>query len=342
MGYTTGEVGDLVAEAAAAARLASATSAAPARREGMMPIQAAETIWMDGELVPWEESRIHVLSHALHYGTGVFEGIRAYETERGTAVFRLTDHLRRLLRSAAIYKARIPYTLDELADAVRLVVRENRLRSCYIRPIAFHGYGEMGVNLFPTPVQVVIAAWPWGAYLGEDSAARGIRLAVSSWRRHDPNIVPPGAKATGQYLNSALAKSDAIEAGYDEALMLNPEGQVADGSGENFFLVKDGVLLTPPEHAGILQGITRDSVLRIARDLGHPVRERQLHRADLYTADEAFLTGTAAEIVPVREVDDRPVRDSVPGPVTKSLQETFFEAVHGRLPRYAAWNEHVG
>jgi branched-chain amino acid aminotransferase len=306
-----------------------------------MPIQAAETIWMDGELVPWEEAKIHVLSHALHYGTGVFEGIRAYETDRGGAVFRLTDHLRRLFRSAAIYKITIPHSLDDLADAIRLVIRENGLRSCYIRPIAFHGYGEMGVNLFHTPAQVVIAAWPWGAYLGEDSLSRGIRLLVSSWRRHDPNIVPPGAKATGQYLNSALAKSDAIESGYDEALMLNPEGQVADGSGENVFIVKEGTLLTPPEQAGVLLGVTRDSVLTIARDQGVPVVERALHRSDLYSADEAFLTGTAAEIVPVREIDQRPVRDAVPGPITKSIQETFFEAVHGRLPRYAAWNTAV-
>lgn len=307
-----------------------------------MPIQAAKTIWMDGELVPWEEARIHVLSHALHYGTGVFEGIRAYDTDRGAAVFRLTDHLRRLLRSAAIYKATIPYSLDQLADAVKLVVRDNGLRSCYVRPIAFHGYGEMGVNLFSTPVQVVIAAWPWGSYLGEDSLSRGIRLLISSWRRHDPNIVPPGAKATGQYLNSALAKSDAIEAGYDEALMLNPEGQVADGSGENVFIVKDGVLITPPEHAGILPGITRDSVMRIARDLGHEVVARPLGRAELYTADEAFLTGTAAEIVPVREVDERPLSDAIPGPVTKDVQETFFQAARGRLPAYGAWNHHVG
>jgi branched-chain amino acid aminotransferase len=307
-----------------------------------MPIQAANTIWMDGELLPWEEARVHVLSHALHYGTGVFEGIRAYETDRGTAAFRLTDHLRRLFRSAAIYKATIPYSLEDLAEAVKLVVRENGLRSCYVRPIAFYGYGEMGVNLFSTPVQVVIAAWQWGSYLGEESLSRGIRLLVSSWRRHDPNIVPPGAKATGQYVNSALAKSDAIEAGYDEALMLNPEGQVADGSGENVFLVRDGVVLTPPEQAGILPGITRDSVMRIARDLGHEVKARPLGRSELYTADEAFLTGTAAEIVPVREVDERSLRDAVPGPVTKDIQQVFFEAVRGRLPAYAAWNEHVG
>jgi branched-chain amino acid aminotransferase len=287
-----------------------------------VPIEAAKKIWMDGRLVDWEDARIHILSHIVQYGTGVFEGIRAYETPRGPAVFRLNDHLKRLYRSAALYRITIPYSPEELAAAVKDTIRTNELQSCYIRPLA-------------------IAAWPWGAYLGDESCEVGVRLKVSSWRRHDPNIVPPAAKATGQYINSALAKAEAIEAGYDEAIMLNPSGMVADGSGENLFVIRDGVLLTPPEHAGILLGITRDSVMRIAGDLGYEVRERPLVRTDLYIADEVFLCGTAAEVVPVREVDDRPVGPGSRGPITKELQGVYDEAVRGRDERYAAWNDHV-
>jgi branched-chain amino acid aminotransferase len=307
-----------------------------------MPITSARLVWMDGDLVPWEDAKIHVLSHVIHYGTGVFEGIRCYETPRGPAVFRLTDHLRRLYRSAAIYRLTIPYSIDELIDGTNETIRANELTSCYVRPLAFHGYGEMGVNLTAEPANVFIAAWPWGAYLGDDCFEKGVRLKVSSWRKHDPNIIPPGAKATGQYVNSALAKSEAREAGYDEALMLNPHGYVADGSGENFFMVQDGVLMTPPEAAGILLGITRDSVMRIARDLGYEVRERNLTRSDIYTADEAFLCGTAAEVVPVNEVDQRPIGSNGRGPITKEIQQTFFAAVHGEIDRYTAWNELVG
>jgi branched-chain amino acid aminotransferase len=306
-----------------------------------VPIEAAKKIWMDGRLVDWDDARIHILSHVVQYGTGVFEGIRAYETARGPAVFRLTDHLKRLFRSATLYRINIPYSLEELAAAVKDTIRANELRSCYIRPLAYHGYGEMGVNLLPSPVNVSIAAWRWGAYLGEESGEVGVRLKVSSWRRHDPNIVPPAAKATGQYINSALAKAEAIEAGYDEAIMLNPNGQVADGTGENLFAIRDGILLTPPEHAGILLGITRDSVIRIASDLGYEVRQRPLVRTDLYIADEAFLCGTAAEIVPVREVDNRPVGSGTRGPITKELQGVFDEAVRGRDERYASWNDYV-
>lgn len=307
-----------------------------------MPIQPAETIWFDGALVPWEEARVHVLTHALQYGTGVFEGIRCYETPSGPAVFRLDDHVRRLFRSAAIYRMRVPYSPEEIAAAIKGTIRANGLTSCYVRPVVFQGYGEMGVNLYPHPPQVAIAAWTWGAYLGEESLESGIRLKVSSWRRHDPNVVPPAAKATGQYINSALAKAEALEAGYDEALMLNLHGFVADGSGENVFVVRDGVLHTPPESAGILPGITRDSVMRIARDLGHAVDETDLVRSDLYTADEMFLCGTAAEVVPVREVDGRPVGDGRRGPVTKDIQDAFFAAVGGQADRYAAWNDPVG
>jgi branched-chain amino acid aminotransferase len=306
-----------------------------------VPIEAAKKIWMDGNLVDWEDARIHILSHIVQYGTGVFEGIRAYETPRGPAVFRLNDHLKRLSRSAALYRISIPYSLEELAAAVKDTIRANELQSCYIRPLAYHGYGEMGVNLLSSPVNVAIAAWPWGAYLGEESCEVGVRLKVSSWRRHDPNIVPPAAKATGQYINSALAKAEAIEAGYDEAIMLNPNGMVADGSGENLFAIRDGVLLTPPEHAGILLGVTRDSVMKIAGDLGYEVRQRPLVRSDLYIADEVFLCGTAAEIVPVREVDDRPVGPGARGPITKELQGVYDEAVRGRDERYTSWNDHV-
>jgi branched-chain amino acid aminotransferase len=306
-----------------------------------MPIQPAQVIWLKGELVPWSEARIHVLTHGLHYGTGFFEGIRCYQTERGPAVFRLTDHLRRLHRSAAIYRILLPHSVEDLAAATKDLVRANGLSSCYVRPIAFLGYGEMSVRLAGIPVSVSIIAWEWGAYLGEDSAEAGVSVKVSSWRRNDPNTIPPTAKATGQYLNSALAKQEALEAGFDEALLLNPDGFVADGSGENVFLVRDGVLLTPPEQAGVLPGITRDTILRIGRDLGYETRETNLIRTDLYLADEVFLTGTAAEIVPVRDVDGRVIGDGRRGPITKDLQETFHAATRGQLDRYASWNEYV-
>ncbi len=307
-----------------------------------MPITPAQKIWMDGDLIPWEDAKIHVLSHVVQYGTGVFEGIRCYETPKGPAVFRVTDHLRRLFRSAAIYKVTIPYSLDELHAAIMETIRANELNECYIRPLAYQGYGEMGVNLFPTPAKVTIAAWPWGAYLGEESCEVGVRVKISSWRRHDPNIVPPAAKATGQYINSALAKAEAIEAGYDEAVMLSPLGHIADGSGENLFVIRDGVLMTPPEAAGILLGITRDTVMRIARDRGYEVKQRNLVRSDLYTADEAFMCGTAAEVVPVRDVDGRPLGNNGRGPITKELQDAFNAAVRGELDEYTAWNELVG
>lgn len=304
-------------------------------------MQPVAKIWMDGELVPWEEAKVHVLTHALHYGSGVFEGIRAYETKRGPAVFRLPDHLRRLFRSARVYHMDIPYTVEQLAEATKLVVRANGLRSCYIRPIAFRGYGEMGLNPLPAPVNVSIACWPWGAYLGEESLEVGVRAKVSSWKRVEHNMLPPGAKATGLYISSGLAKVEALKAGYDEAIMLNVAGHVTDGPGENLFIVKDGVVITPPLSAGCLDGITRDSVMTIARDLGYQVVERDLSRFDLYTADEAFYTGTAAEVAPIREVDDRPLGAGGRGPVTKELQETFFAAARGEIPRYEHWLSYV-
>ncbi|NPV58257.1 MAG: branched-chain amino acid transaminase [Actinobacteria bacterium] len=304
-----------------------------------MPIPEVEKIWMDGELVDWKDAKIHLLSHSLHYGSGVFEGIRAYETPRGAAVFRLTDHMRRLFRSAAIYRKPIPFSLEELVEATKVVIRANGLKSCYIRPIAFRGYGEMGLHPMAAPVNVAIAVWPWGAYLGEEGIKNGVRAKVSSFRRNDANTIPTAAKATGQYLNSILAKMEAVEAGYDEAILLNLHGHVADGAGENIFVVRNGVVFTPPTSAGALEGITRDSVMRIAEDMDIPCREKDLVRTDLYIADEAFFTGTAAEVVPIREIDDREIGD--PGPITRRIQDKFFEVVEGKDKAYEHWLEYV-
>jgi len=302
-------------------------------------IEPSEKIWMDGNLVPWDEAKIHVLTHSLHYGSGVFEGIRAYETRKGPAVFRLTDHIARLYRSAKIYTIEIPYTPEELIEATKETVRASGLPACYIRPLVYLGYGEMGLNPLLSPVNVSIAVWPWGAYLGDEGVTHGVRMKISSWRRHDPNIIPPAAKGTGQYINSQLAKVEAIKAGYDEAILLNPQGLVAEASGENIFIVRDGEIITPPLSAGALIGITRDSVIKIARDLGIGVHEAELVRTDLYTADEVFVCGTAAEITPVREIDDRVIGD--PGPLTKKVQEIFHAAVRGDLEQYSSWLEHV-
>ncbi len=302
-----------------------------------MPIQPVDKIWMDGKLLDWEDATVHVLTHALHYGSGAFEGVRAYETARGPAVFRLSDHVRRLFRSCHVYQMEIPFSQEEVAQAVLDTVRANGLRSCYIRPLVYRGYGEMGLNPLFAPVNVTVACWPWGSYLGDEGLQKGVRAKISSWKRNDHNILPPGAKATGQYINSGLAKVEAVTAGYDEAIMLNMAGYVTDGSGENVFIVKEGALHTPPFQAGCLDGITRDSIMTIARGLGVTVLERNLSRLDLYTADEAFYTGTAAEVVPIREVDDRAVGANGPGPVTKELQRVFFAAAHGEDPRYESW-----
>ena len=306
-----------------------------------MPLQPVEKIWMDGELVDWDDARVHVLTHALHYGTGVFEGIRAYETSNGAGVFRLTDHIRRLFRSAAIYMMEIPFGLDELVGAAKETVRVSGLRSCYVRPIAFHAYGEMGLNPLFAPISMAIAVWPWGSYLGDECLENGARLLISSWRRPDPNAFPTQAKATGQYINSGLAKVEAIKAGYDDALMLGPDGTVAEGTGENLFIVRDGTLITPPESSGILLGVTRDSVIQIAKDAGYETVERKLLRPDIYTADEAFLTGTAAEVTPIREVDGRILASNGRGPITKEIQQTYFSTVKGGVDQYAHWVELV-
>jgi len=305
-----------------------------------MPIQATGKIWMDGEYVDWDEARVHVLTPSLHYGWGVFEGIRAYETaDGGSAVFRLTEHMQRLFRSAKIYHMEPPVSLEGAVKVTKDLVAMNGIPTCYIRPIVYLGYGEIGLNPLTSPVRMAIASWPWGAYLGEESFETGVRVKISSWRRLDPNIIPPAAKATGQYLNSSLAKAEAVKAGYDEGILLNPNGYVTDGSGENVFLVRDGVLCTPPLAAGCLAGITRDSILQIADDEGIRVREGDLVRTDLYLADEAFFTGTAAEVVPIREVDDRVLGD--PGPITRRLQEVFTAATRGRDERYRDWLEPV-
>jgi branched-chain amino acid aminotransferase len=304
-----------------------------------MPIEPVEKIWMDGELVDWADANVHILTHSLHYGLGVFEGIRAYETDRGPAIFRLDDHIDRLFASAKIFMIDIPYTHDELAEACREVVRVNDLPSCYIRPIVYLGYGEMGLNPLPCPVNVSVACWPWGTYLGDDGVKHGVRVKISSWKRHDPNILPPAAKGTGMYINSSLAKVEALKAGYDEAVMLSTHGHVSECTGENIFLVNRGTIYTPPVHAGALEGITQDSIFAIARDHDIPFEAEHILRSDLYTADEAFLSGTAAEVVPIRSVDDRELGE--PGPITRLLQETYFNAVRGLDDRYKDWLDHV-
>jgi len=305
-----------------------------------MPITKTEKIWMDGALVDWDDAKIHVLTHTLHYGCGVFEGIRAYETDSGPAVFRLTPHIKRLFRSAKIFMIDVPFTEDDIVKAVKDTVKASGLSSCYIRPLVYLGYGEMGLNPLPCPVNVSVAVWPWGAYLGDEGIAKGVRMKISSWQRHGVNSMPPAAKGTGMYINSSMAKIEAIKSGYDEAILLSPQGYVSECTGENIFVVKDGVIHTPPVSAGALEGITQDSVRTMARDLGIDYQESNLVRSDLYTAEEAFLSGTAAEIVPIRSVDDREIGD--PGPVTRRIQEVFNDAVRGKVDQYKDWNEHVG
>lgn len=300
-----------------------------------MPIQEVKKIWMDGELVDWKEAKIHVLTHALHYGSGVFEGIRCYNTVEGPAVFRLKEHIQRLYNSAKVYFMELPYTPEEIREATKEVIRANGLKECYIRPIAFRGYGEMGLNPLNSEVNVSIAVWPWGTYLGEEGLRNGIRAKISSYQRIAPNIIPPTAKSTGNYINSILAKVESLKAGYDEAIMLDYRGFVSEGPGENIFMVKEGVIYTPPEHASILQGITRDSVITLARDMGYEVVKTDLTRGSLYTADEVFFTGTAAELTPIREIDG--IQIGKPGKVTKRLQKKFFGVTKGKDPNYSSW-----
>ncbi|MGH3010895.1 MAG: branched-chain amino acid transaminase [Gaiellaceae bacterium] len=301
-------------------------------------MKATEKIWMNGELVDWADATVHVGAHGLHYGSGVFEGIRCYETDAGPAVFRLTDHLKRLHQSADLLHMELPYSVEELRAASHEVIAANGLSECYLRPIAFYGYGELGVHPGTNPVDVVLMTWPWGAYLGEEALSKGIRAKVSSWKRVGPNTIPHVAKATGIYLNSMLAVIEATRAGYEEAILLTDDGHVADGSGENVFVVKDEIISTPDLSASILPGITRQVVMEIAQTLGYAVHERRLIRSDLYVADELFMCGTAAEVTPVRSVDDHEIGD--PGPVTKAIQDVFYAAVRGRDERFSRWLEY--
>jgi branched-chain amino acid aminotransferase len=296
-------------------------------------------IWMNGELVEWADATVHVGTHGLHYGSGVFEGIRAYETGRGTAIFRLEEHLRRLENSAKLLYMELPYTVEELRGGCWDLIGANGLPSCYLRPIAYYGYGELGVSSLGNPIDVVILSWPWGAYLGEDGQQNGIRAKISSWQRVGPNVIPHVAKATGIYLNSMLATMEVRRAGYDEAILLTADGYVADGPGENIFAVRDGVIYTPDLSASILPGITRDTVIQIAEDLGHRVVEKQLIRTDLYLADEMFMTGTAAEVTPIRELDDETI--GPPGPITLEIKQAYLDTVQGRSDRWGQWLEYA-
>jgi branched-chain amino acid aminotransferase len=305
-------------------------------------VDAADLIWMNGELVAWEDAKIHVLTHGLHYGTGVFEGIRCYDTEsKGPAVFRHEEHIDRLFKSSSLYYMDIPYTREQLRAATLELIGRNAQRSCYIRPLVYRGYGTMGLFPLDAPVDVTIASWEWGSYLGEEGKNNGVRARVSSWRRISGDSLIPHAKASGQYLNSILAKIESHKSGYEEAILLDDRGFVCEGTGENLFVVRDGVILTPPQTASILDGINRKSIIQIARDLGYEVVERDIARAELYLADELFCTGTAAELTPIREVDDHAIGSGRPGEITRAVQATFEDALHGRSERYADWLDPV-
>jgi branched-chain amino acid aminotransferase len=298
-------------------------------------------IWLDGEMINWEDAKVHVLAHALHYGTGYFEGIRCYALADGrSAVFRLDEHVRRFFDSGKILGFPLPRPFGEIKNAILDVVRANGLKECYIRPLAFLGLGEMGLYAPDNPIQVAIAAWSWGAYLGDEGIKNGIRAKVSSYTRHHPNVMMTKSKVSGNYINSVLAKTEVKKAGYDEAIMLDPDGYVAEASGENIFIVRDGRIKTTPL-TSILPGITRDSVLTVARDKGYAVQEERFTRDELYTADEAFLSGTAAELTPIREVDNRKVGERCPGSVTQDLQKTFFDIIKGKDGKYSKWLTYV-
>lgn len=306
-----------------------------------MAIEPGEKIWKNGQLIPWKEATVHVLTHGLHYGTGAFEGIRCYSTEKGPAVFRLRDHMVRLHTSAKAIQMKIPYSVEQLCDATKETIRANGLGSCYIRPIAFFGVLGIGVNPIGYPVETFIVAFPMGAYLGDEGMKKGIRVHTSSWHRAPAGSVPSTAKICGDYLNSALAVMEAKMNGFEETVMLNDLHMVAEGSGENIFMVRDGRILTPPVNAGILPGITRESVMTVARDMGYDVIERNFTRGELFLADELFFTGTAAEVTPIREVDRRQVGEGVPGRVTLEIQRTYLDAVKGKLEKYRAWLDPV-
>jgi branched-chain amino acid aminotransferase len=300
-------------------------------------VEPTDLIWMNGDFVAWEDARVHVLTHGLHYGTGVFEGVRCYDTVLGPAVFRNAEHVERLRRSAELFYMELPFSDEELRAATRELVARNGLSSCYIRPLAYRGYGSMGLNPLEAPVDVTIACWEWGTYLGEEGMRNGVRAMTSSWRRISPDSLIPHAKASGQYLNNVLAKVESVKAGYEEAILLDDHGHVCEGTGENIYIVRDGEIATPGQHNSILDGITRRSVIQIAQDLGYKVLERNVARAEMYLADEVFMSGTAAELVPVREVDNHKVGTGKPGEITRVLQAAFDDAIHGRSERYREW-----
>ena len=303
-------------------------------------MEKVSKIWINGQMIDWDNAKVHILTHALHYGTAVFEGLRCYKTDRGPAIFRLYDHVWRLINSAKIYLMDLRHSADEIAQATRSVVKVNELSECYIRPIAFYGYGEMGVNPLPNKVDMAIAAWRWGAYLGEDALKIGVKCMVSSWRRINPLTLPPQAKCSANYANAALAKIEALKAGYDEAIMLNMNGMVSEGTGENLFRVKRGILSTPPAAAGILRGITRDTVTQLAADVGVDCKRIEISREELYTSDELFLSGTAAELTPIRVVDGRKIGDGA-YPITRRLQAAYEDVVRGRNKKYEQWLDFV-
>jgi branched-chain amino acid aminotransferase len=300
-------------------------------------VSTADQIWLNGEFVAWEDAKVHVLTHALHYGTSVFEGIRAYETERGTAVFRHREHLDRLEASAKLYYMDLPWSKEQMREVTHELIVRNGLKTCYIRPLVWRGHGPMGLNPLDNPVEAMIAVWVWAPYLGEEGKRNGVRGRVSSYRRISAQSLIPHAKAGGQYLNSVLAKIESLKSGYEEAILLDDKGHVCEGSGENLFVIKDGVIHTPPQSASILDGISRRSCIQIARDRGYELVERNLSRAELALADEVFLTGTACELTPLREIDDLPIGDGIPGPVTREIQAAFEDALYGRSPQYEDW-----
>ena len=298
-------------------------------------MNTADLIWLNGQFVAWEDAKVHVLTHAMHYGTGVFEGIRAYETERGPAVFRHQDHLDRLENSSKLYYMELPFSKEQIREATHELVARSGFKSCYIRPLVWRGYGPMGLNPLENPVEAMVAVWEWGAYLGEEGQRNGVRGRVSSYRRISSDSLIPHAKASGQYLNSVLAKIESLKSGYEEALLLDDKGHVSEGTGENVFVIRGGTIYTPPQTAGILDGINRRTCVQIARDLGYDVVERDIARAEVALADEVFLTGTACELTPLREIDD--IEIGPPGPITREIQRVFDDALHGRAPQYAEW-----
>jgi branched-chain amino acid aminotransferase len=303
-----------------------------------MPVKPVEKIWMNGKLVDWAEAKIHVLAHVVHYGSSWFEGIRCYDTKRGSAIFRLDAHLRRLYDSTKIYRAEIPYDRRQLEAGIKETIRANNMKACYIRPIVYRGYGEVGVNPLGCPVDVAIAVWEWGTYLGPEALEKGIDVAVSSWNRPAPNTMPTMAKSGGNYLNSQLVKLEAIAGGYVEGIALDTFGHVSEGSGENIFLVRENTLFTPPLSSALLPGVTRSSVITLAKELGVPVVEMQIPREMLLTVEEVFFTGTAAEITPIRTIDRIPVADGKPGPITRELQKAFFSVVREANDKYGWLN----